>query len=129
RCIPLDPLGAQRSAPPERLQFNLPVNFRTTDVVYAVPPVQISMPTEKPLDTPVPFRRQRSKSYPNLDIFKEMEQETIKSINACIMMIDRLVKLEEKTITNMNQFLWKSLLEALRPSKLTIEPSKKEKLV
>ena len=31
----------------------------------------------------------------------KMERETIKSINACIMMIDRLFKLEEKTITNM----------------------------
>ena len=39
--------------------------------------------------------------YLNLNL--KMEQETIKSINACIMMIDRLVKLEEKTITNMNQ--------------------------
>ena len=38
-----------------------------------------------------------------LNLNMKMEQETIKSINACIMMIDRLVKLEEKTITNMNQ--------------------------
>ena len=47
--------------------------------------------------------------YLNLNL--KMEQETIKSINACIMMIDRLVKLEEKTITNMNQVSFVSFLE------------------
>ena len=40
-----------------------------------------------------------------------MERETIKSINACIMMIDRLFKLEEKTIANMNQVSFVSFLE------------------
>ena len=40
-----------------------------------------------------------------------MERETIKSINACIIMIDRLFKLEEKTITNMNQVSFVSFLE------------------
>ena len=47
--------------------------------------------------------------YLNLNI--KMEQETIKSINACIMIIDRLFKLEEKTITNMNQVSFVSFLE------------------
>ena len=47
--------------------------------------------------------------YLNLNI--KMQQETIKSINACIMMIDRFVKLEEKTITNMNQVSFVSFLE------------------
>ena len=47
--------------------------------------------------------------YLNLNI--KMEQETIKSINAYIMIIDRLFKLEEKTITNMNQVSFVSFLE------------------
>ena len=46
-----------------------------------------------------------------LNLNMKMEQETIKSINAFIMMIDRLFKLEEKTITNMNQVSFVSFLE------------------
>ena len=46
-----------------------------------------------------------------LNLNMQMEQETIKSINACIVMIDRFVKLEEKTITNMNQVSFVFFLE------------------
>ena len=46
-----------------------------------------------------------------LNLNMKMEQETIKSIKTGIMMIDRLFKLEEKTITNMNQVSFVSFLE------------------
>ncbi|PFX27496.1 hypothetical protein AWC38_SpisGene7817 [Stylophora pistillata] len=56
----------QHSAPPERLQFDLPVKF----AAHALPSVQTSMPVEKPSDLPV--RLWRSKSCPEPNILKEV---------------------------------------------------------